>query len=370
MSATGPSWDFRRGPAAARILVELGADHGLSPVACLAGTGLSPRDLDDPDTVVEAGQELAIARHLIAHLGDRPGLGVQAGQRYTIGSLGVWGFALLTSPTVRDLLRLGTHYAALSFAFIRPRYEEHDRDALVILDDAEIPADARAFFVERELAKLATLLPVVLGALGRHGRLEAALDGARGAALKAAFPAVDIRTGCAQHVVAYPRARLDAPLPQADPSAARDLEAQCHALLDRRRRLSGTAARVRARLLAHPHQLADMHTVAAELHIDERTLRRHLADEGTTFRALADEIRQTLAIELLTTARLTVDEVAHRLGYHDAAGFTRAFKRWTGTTPGSLTRRIAEPPPDRAGRGSRASPSPGHHGAPRSRSGC
>src|SRR4051794_27236508 len=136
-----PSWDFRRGPAAARILVELGADHGLTPQQCLAGTGLAPAALADPDTVVEAGQELAIARHLITRVGDRPGLGVEAGRRYTIGSLGVWGFALLTSPNVGELLRVGTHYAALSFAFIRPRMVEGPDETRVIFDDADIPQD-------------------------------------------------------------------------------------------------------------------------------------------------------------------------------------------------------------------------------------
>jgi AraC-like DNA-binding protein len=79
-----------------------------------------------------------------------------------------------------------------------------------------------------------------------------------------------------------------------------------------------------------------MARVAAELAIDERTLRRHLSAEGTSFRALADEVREALAHELLTTAGLTVEETAQRLGFHDAAGFSRAFRRWTGTTPGSL----------------------------------
>jgi len=91
-------WDFRRSPAAARILVELGADHGLSSSQCLTGTGLLAADLHDSDTAVEAGQELTVARNLIARLGDQPGLGAEAGRRYTFGSLGVWQFALLTSP--------------------------------------------------------------------------------------------------------------------------------------------------------------------------------------------------------------------------------------------------------------------------------
>lgn len=336
MSAqTSPSWDFRRGPAAARILVELGADHGVAASACLAGTGITAATLHDPETPIEAGQELAVARNLIARLGDRPGLGAEAGRRYTIGSLGIWGFALMTSPSLQDMLRLGTHYAALSFAFIRPRYEEDGREALVVLDDAEIPADVRAFFVERELAKLATLTPLVLGELARVVRFETTFAGARGAALRAALPAAAIETGCERHVLAVPRARLADPLPQADIDAARALEQQCSELLDRRRRLTGVAGRVRALLLARPGEPPDMDRVAQDLCIDQRTLRRWLAGENTSFRLLSDEVRETLAVELLTTAGLTVEEVAGRLGYHDAAGFSKAFRRWTGATPGS-----------------------------------
>jgi AraC-like DNA-binding protein len=75
---------------------------------------------------------------------------------------------------------------------------------------------------------------------------------------------------------------------------------------------------------------------SAQLHVDPRTLRRHLDAEGTSFRALSDEVRSTIAIELLTGAGMTIEESAARLGYHDAARFTRAFKRWTGRTPGTL----------------------------------
>lgn len=332
------SWDFRRGPAAARILVELGADHGVSPKQCLAGTGLTPATLADPETLVEAGAELAIARHLITQLGDRPGLGVQAGARYTIASLGVWGFALLSSRDVGELLRVGTHYASLSFAFIRPRIVDEPHEQRVVFEDAEIPEDVRAFFVERELAKLAALLPVTLGPASRVARFATGLPAPRRRALATAFPGIDFGAA-AQHYVAVPRARLRDPLPQADPATARALEQQCGELLDRRRTLTGMSARVRALLLAQPGRLGDMRQVAAELHVDQRTLRRQLDAEGITFKAISDEIREALATEMLTAGALTLEQIASRLGYYDAAGFSRAFRRWTGTSPGAYRRR-------------------------------
>jgi AraC-like DNA-binding protein len=73
--------------------------------------------------------------------------------------------------------------------------------------------------------------------------------------------------------------------------------------------------------------------VASALHFNVRTLRRQLADEGTTFRALVEETRQLLAEELLATGRLTIEEIADRVGYAEASSFVHAFKRWKGVAP-------------------------------------
>ena len=80
--------------------------------------------------------------------------------------------------------------------------------------------------------------------------------------------------------------------------------------------------------------------VAEELHLSERSLRRHLQAEGTCFRALADEVRKALAIELLTKAGLKLDEIAGCLGYADAGSFIHAFKRWTGESPTQFRRQF------------------------------
>lgn len=112
-------------------------------------------------------------------------------------------------------------------------------------------------------------------------------------------------------------------------------EAECQKLLERRRARSGISSRVRDIILRQPGQAADMEAVAAELCMTSRTLRRHLADEGTSFRALRDEVLMTLAEELIGTARMKLSDVAERLGYSDAAAFSHAFKRWKGVTPGA-----------------------------------
>lgn len=76
--------------------------------------------------------------------------------------------------------------------------------------------------------------------------------------------------------------------------------------------------------------------VARRMHMSERTLQRRLVDAGTSFQELLDGTRRTLARAYLADPRLSLAEVAYRLGYADLRAFVRGFKRWTGTTPGKL----------------------------------
>jgi len=79
----------------------------------------------------------------------------------------------------------------------------------------------------------------------------------------------------------------------------------------------------------------DLHAVAEQLHTSASTLQRHLAVEGTSFQALKDEVRRDLAIMRLSTDDVTLAMLAAELGFADGPTFQRAFKTWTGATPGS-----------------------------------
>ena len=94
---------------------------------------------------------------------------------------------------------------------------------------------------------------------------------------------------------------------------------------------------LRARsLIAHrlseaPVELA---WVASQLAISPRTLQRALQDDGRSFSGLVDEVRCELAKNYLTDASLGVVDLAFLLGFSEQSAFQRAFKRWTGMTPG------------------------------------
>lgn len=78
--------------------------------------------------------------------------------------------------------------------------------------------------------------------------------------------------------------------------------------------------------------------VAKNLLMSTRTLTRRLAHEGTTFQLLKDQLRRDVAIRLLTQTVLSPEEIGLQTGFEDPTTFYRAFKRWTGCSPGVYRR--------------------------------
>lgn len=87
-------------------------------------------------------------------------------------------------------------------------------------------------------------------------------------------------------------------------------------------------------LWKHPHgQPPTQDEVAATLHVATRTLIRHLKQEGASFQDIKDRVRRDKAIHYLSAHGTPLSEIAERLGFSDAAVFTRAFRSWTGLSP-------------------------------------
>ncbi len=79
-------------------------------------------------------------------------------------------------------------------------------------------------------------------------------------------------------------------------------------------------------------------TVAAQFSMSNRTLRRRLRDEATSYQEILDDVRAELARHYLTKEKRGIDEVAFLLGFSDQSAFTKAFRRWTGKTPADFVR--------------------------------
>jgi AraC-like DNA-binding protein len=275
-------------------------------------------------------------------LGNQPGLGLDVGLHYHLSSYGIWGFTLVSSPNLRAAARLAVHFLELSYSYCKFRLVDQGRDLLIVLDDAGLPADLSQFLVERDFAAWANAAWEIRPG-GFPARAAEFTFSAPGYAWRfERIAGVRPTFGAPRNAVLLDAATLDAAFPQANPQMARLCEEQCRQLLALRRSRSGIADQVRDRLLLKPSVMPHFDEVAKELHLAPRSLRRRLAAEGSSYRALLDEVRQALAEEFLLSKHMKLSEIAERLGYSESASFITAFIRWKGVSPDQYRRSRTE----------------------------
>jgi AraC-like DNA-binding protein len=327
-------WEVERAPMSVALLVCLGEDHGVPAAVCLQGTGLTADRLRDPATTVTAKEELAVITNLLAALGNPPGLGLEAGVRYHLTTYGMWGYALISSRSWRSAVDVGLRYVDLTFAFTDIRARDRGAMRHMVLEAPGIPLALQRFVVERDGAAIQTMQEELLGVPAPLLELAFAFPAPAGAIDRyVEIFGVVPRFGADENALGFDPELIDRPLPQANEHTAAIVQEQCRQLLATRNSRAGLAGQVRDALLARPAAPPDLACVAAALHMSERTLRRRLAGEGVSFRALLDEIREQLAEELLVRGGLSVAEVAERLGYLEVSSFSQAFRRWKGVGP-------------------------------------
>lgn len=329
-----PDWDIPRPVATCRHLLQSARLHRIDAADCLAGTGVTPADIDDSATEVQASQELAILRNILGRVKDPHEFARDVGLQYNFANTGVFGYALLASPTLGDAVNMACRYATLASTFLRLTRRDTPGGAVVEFDDSAVPADVRNFMLERDLFALTSMVPLLVGQLNSDAPIKVELPGIDIPAERLEFPGmtIELDLSATRSAVTIPFELLALPMPAADPAAAEACAKECEELLQTRRRRRGIAAQVRSRLVRDPGVLPSMAVIADELCITERTLRRRLAAEHTSYRGLVDEVRVTLAVVMLDSG-LTVEETARQLGYSETAAFSRAFIRWMGTPP-------------------------------------
>jgi AraC-like DNA-binding protein len=330
-------WDFPRGTASIELMTRFAAERGLAAGKLLAATTLSPELLADPSVQVDARQELAVVRAL-AELDGADATALELGRRYRVTTFGIFGFACISSPTLRDAMLFALRYFDLSFAFCIPHVELGNGRLTLELDDSRVPADVARFLVLRDLAAIFTVMRDLLPEIAPD-ELSFRHESSTVDPYVTTF-GLRPRFGADACRATLDPALLTRPLPQANEQTVALCAAQCETLVARKRQRSGISQQVRERLVRLGGVDAGMDEIAQQLTLSTRTLRRRLTEAGTSYRALLDEVRQTLAEELLDTGVLSVEDVAYRLGYAEASSFIYAFKRWTGMTPAAFARRF------------------------------
>lgn len=331
--------DFRisRGMGSVTLLARMAQEEGLDIEAVLAGSGIAVADLGNPKAEVEGTQEVKVVENLL-RLGVDPSFAFRAGMRYRVSTFGIVGYALMNSDTVRDAAQLCGRFAKLMYGFCNVHIEEAGHEARAIFEcNLRSPA-LRAFAVERDMAALAMIIRDLTGKRATLRQWHMVHKPRASEALYRTIIDGTPEFGQPTNQWVFRRAFLASALPLANPLTHQQSVQECENLLVRRQSQSGFQGQVRAWLQERNGAMPSLEDAAARFDMPPRTLRRRLADEATTFRDVIEDVRRELAESLLREGRLSMQEIAARLGYGDANSFITAFKRWTGTTPAQFRR--------------------------------
>lgn len=308
------------------------AEHGADPATVLARAGLEPDTFADGNNRISVDALGRLCRFAELETGC-PHVVFQVGTRFRIELLGELGVLMQQAPTVgqacRDMaLHLHLHdRVAVSLLFA----PSPGRVALgySVLNYETMASDK---IQDGTLAILYRLMRDLCGPAWKPLSVQFAHARPKDVQPFKALFQCPLRFDAEFSAVVFAARWLEQPMEAADPALYRHLKERLALweLEDDR----GLADKVRRALQSMVLSgTASSDGVASLLGIGERTLRRRLEADGTSFQQLLNETLLTLAKQLMTETSLSVSEISAALHYRDVPAFSNAFRRWMGCSP-------------------------------------
>jgi AraC-like DNA-binding protein len=328
-------------PALLRYLAARGRDP--SAVAARFALPADAADHDEIDVAPAVVNDLLAA---VAALLDEPYLALRLPAELPLRRYGLAELTARAAPTLRESLHQLARYAPLVHPQLALSLAEHGDEAewhqATPAHPRGIGRHAHEYALAYVLAHARTVLPRDPAGgetLPLHRVWFAHARPRDLAPLDRFFGTEELAFGAEDSGFAFARAHLDRPLATGDHRLLATVAGLADSALRERPRTIELEPRVAAHVRGRLPEPASADEIAAAMQMSARTLQRRLEAEGTSLTAVIDRTREALARELLLDPELALGEIAYRTGFADLATFSRAFKRWTGTSPGRFRQR-------------------------------
>ncbi len=316
-------------------LVQTATEFGVSAEAVLSGTGLAAAALADGKANCTVDRYLTACANVMRHCRD-PRLPIHVGKSLHLSAYGLYGFALMCSPTVRSGFEFAVKYHGLATPIFEIAWEISDGHFVWTFPDEKRVAYSRpqrTFLMIQQLAQHVTHVRDIAREDRRPIHIKVALDPIEPHALFEQEFGCAVSFSAARTEITYEMSILDDRPPLTNPVTHAMLRESCEALIGHVPEKSGLAGQVSRIFMETAAPFPSMEVVARRLAMTPRTLRRRLTEEGASYSGLLDQVRNDLARRYLAANTFTVDDIAELLGFSDTANFRASFKRWNGQTP-------------------------------------
>lgn len=316
-------------------LLTLMLERGHAEAAILAGCQLNRAQLQDPSTQI-AGWQYALMLDNALALGGDDGLAYELGLRSQVSRHGFVGFGLISCATLREAIAFSERYFQARVSTFCSHMDVIGDQVVIELQETVPLGPRRPLVLDMVLVELCSLFAKVLGTDPAISGWSSEIwvphpEPSAYARYRDRLPHFRFNQAAVQ--IRFPARMLDEPIPSADPVGVQLAIDRCELEIARKAASQTMADQVRHRLVCQDGRYPDIATMAQALLVSERTLKRRLQEEGSSFQVLLDKARQQDSMRLLGNPALAIKQVAEAVGYTDPANFARAFVKWTGLTP-------------------------------------
>jgi AraC-like DNA-binding protein len=314
--------------------------YGIDAAVLFERAGLDPKKLHDANARYRDSRLYELWQLSVEATGD-PYIGLKVASYWHPSAAHALGYAWLASATLEDALERTVRYFRMMTDKEQLILEESEDEYRLIVENPAADYPTACEDLDASFAVLVHLCRMCYGESFNPLRITMRRPELPDPAPFAEHFRAPIQYSGNEDSVCIGKADALAALPTANAEVARANEKIVQEYLARFDR-SSVAMQVRARLT---EQLSSGHTtqesVADALHMSLRSLQRHLKNEKTSYKDLLDETRRELAAHYMAESHRSINEITYLLGFSEPSNFSRAFRRWTGSSPSAYR---AHPP--------------------------
>lgn len=312
-------------------------EQGLAVDELMSAHGLAI-DHIDATARIERTKELQILDDILQLDSDET-QGLNVGAQMGIGGYGPFSMLVLTSRNPYTAFQTGVKYQALTYVFGDIRLELLGEQSRLTLEPLSTPKHIERFLVCRDMAGTYRFMRDVFQMSGLSAPLNEVHFTMPPPKHTQAFENLfdcPIHFNQASNSIIFDTRLLRTEFSQANESAFELYRSQCdRQLLEASSHDDSISTSLQHYLSMFNYEIPSVVEAAHTFGMSERTLRRQLKAEDQSYQKILDKVRYNKAQDWLSHSRLSIEDIAIKLGYQEAAAFNHAFKRWSGSTPSS-----------------------------------
>ncbi|OIQ88129.1 HTH-type transcriptional regulator VirS [mine drainage metagenome] len=321
------------------------ADQGVEVQALLRGTDIPAAALEDPNAQISHRDKVQIFRN-VKRLSSDPAIFLMAGRHQRVVDYGLYGYALASCSTLASAVEFGIHHVKIAGPILEKSFRIVGSVAIFEGHDIISVGEMLPSVTEFWFSSVQAMISHIMEQPFRFTRVRLPYAAPAYAEQYRRVFECPVEFDYATLVGEFDASLLSRVLPNACPATERVCRNLCASMLEPllgdEPELVGYIRQSCISQINATSCLPSVEAMARQQCMSVRTLVRRLAELGTTYQRIVNDVRRSLAEEYLRNTSMSIDDIAECIGFSDASNFRKSFQKWSGESPSEYRGRAGE----------------------------